>query len=564
MKKLDELRKLIEENGSISKFLGLMLDSESTYFVKFSGATQDPLKSLIVETIHDAGVRPDLTADEKELISGIVLETIDETIMKMAKNQGTVRRSNRFFKELFQKMNESDQFSAIVASYMQDVMMDDLAKETSDGNLLAAIAMWIVCRSVLIPIVPIGETSKEEVQSESEKPVEEEKESSDTVIDAEVIDGKAVEVPMITAEEAKEEKVEGVKSETKSEPVKEEGLESIIQKFASGLLHELESSGKVVDMRVVTNSLETILKAATSTGEKKEGGTVTASASTAYKGETEDKKDESHKEETSDKKDDEKKMKLSEIIDKFKKYSVAIPNIIDDADESEQGEVKKITTEYASSVASIMKTLGTVDRICKWGNDHDILHENLVESAETYANFDLATRFSGAYDVVSKDGTKFTDDGKMVILKLAFKDEDIMEDEDSIGATELEDSLDSDCLDSIVAALYFARNISDSNMRKQLAEYVLSNPYITHDINEIIGMGDVEKLSGLDRLTEFVNKYIDSVVNPEDDDVEYSCFDEAIRGRKKGLILQMVSATNRLGKSLAASVGSKLETESAE
>lgn len=285
MKKLDELRKLIEENGSVSKFLGLMLDSESTYFVKFSGATQDPLKSLIVETIHDAGVRPDLTADEKELISGVILETADETIMKMAKNQGTVRRSNRFFKELYAKMNDSDQFSAIVASYMQDTMMDDLAKETSDGNLLAAIAMWIVCRSVLIPIVPIGETSQE-VHVEQDTPVEEKKETSGTVIDAEVVDGKVIEVPLLTEEETKkEEKVEEVKSETKSEPVKEEGLESIIQKFASGLLHELESSGKVVDMGTITSSLETILKAATST-EKKEGGTVTTSASTAYKDET--------------------------------------------------------------------------------------------------------------------------------------------------------------------------------------------------------------------------------------------------------------------------------------
>ena len=284
MKKLDELRKLIEENGSVSKFLGLMLDSESTYFVKFSGATQDPLKSLIVETIHDAGVRPDLTADEKELISGVILETVDETIMKMAKNQGTVRRSNRFFKELYAKMNESDQFSAIVASYMQDTMMDGLAEETSDGNLLAAIAMWIVCRSVLIPIVPIGETSQE-VHVEQDTPVEEKKETSGTVIDAEVIDGKVVEVSLLTEETKKEEKVEEVKSETKSEPVKEEGLESIIQKFASGLLHELESSGKVVDMGTITSSLETILKVATST-EKKEGGTVTTSASTAYKDET--------------------------------------------------------------------------------------------------------------------------------------------------------------------------------------------------------------------------------------------------------------------------------------
>ena len=379
MKKLDELRKLIEENGSISKFLGLMLDSESTYFVKFSGATQDPLKSLIVETIHDAGVRPDLTADEKELISGVILETIDETIMKMAKNQGTVRRSNRFFKELFQKMNESDQFSAIVASYMQDVMMDDLAKETSDGNLLAAIAMWIVCRSVLIPIVPIGETSKEEVHVEPEKPVEEEKESSETVIDVEVIDGKAVEVPMITAEETEEEeKVEGVKSETKSEPAKEEGLESIIQKFASGLLHELESSGKVVDMGTITNSLETILKAATSTGENKEGGTVTASASTAYKGEEskpEEKKPVVDTKSEPESKPEEKKEKLN--MESFAKILVQLKGI---------GRASSQYTKLADEVVSVIGT--AYENFKKDPTDIDVMMKLVIAGLNAMNIFD--------------------------------------------------------------------------------------------------------------------------------------------------------------------------------
>lgn len=560
MRKLDGLRKLIEENGSVSKFLGLMLDSESTYFVKFSGATQDPLKSLIVETIHDAGVRPDLTADEKELISGIILETLDETIMKMAKNQGTVRRSNRFFKELYARMNESDQFSAIVASYMQDTMMDDLAKETSDGNLLAAIAMWIVCRSVLIPIVPIGETSQE-VHVEQEKPVEEKKETSGTVIDAEVVDGRVVEVPLLTEEETKKEEV---KSETKSEPVKEEGLESIIQKFASGLLHELESSGKVVDMGTITSSLETILKAATST-EKKEGGTVTTSASTAYKDETEEETSGSHEEKASDKKEEQKTMDATAIIDKFKKYSATIPNIIDDAtDEEQQGEVKKILTKYASSVASITKTLDVLGRICKWGDDHDILHENLVDSAEEYASFDLSTRFSGAYDLVSKDKTKFVDDGKMVILKLASMDEDIMGEAEYITPVDLENSLDDDQLDSIVAALYFVRNISDANMRKQLVDYIQENPYITHDINEVISAEDIGELEGLNRLIEFANKNIDSIVNPEDDDTECTCFDEAIRGHEDDPLLRMISLTHKMSENLVASIRPKRKTVNAE
>lgn len=557
MKKLDELRKLIEENGSVSKFLGLMLDSESTYFVKFSGATQDPLKSLIVETIHDAGVRPDLTADEKELISGVILETVDETIMKMAKNQGTVRRSNRFFKELYAKMNESDQFSAIVASYMQDTMMDDLAKETSDGNLLAAIAMWIVCRSVLIPIVPIGETSQE-VHVEQDTPVEEKKETSGTVIDAEVVDGKVIEVPLLTEEETKkEEKVEEVKSETKSEPVKEEGLESIIQKFASGLLHELESSGKVVDMGTITSSLETILKAATST-EKKEGGTVTTSASTAYKDETEEKKEEPKKQE-------EKKMTFSEVTEQFKKYASAIPHLIDDAEDDERGQVDKILTKYASSVASYMGSLGIVKRITDWGKDHEMLHENLIESAEVYASFDLSTRFSGAYDLKSKDGVKFTDDGKMVILKLASMDENVMECENTISPIRLEESLDDDKINSILATLYFARNISDMGMRKKLVGYMYDNPYIVEDINKIIDMKNVDDLDGLHRLVEFVFQYIDSVVNPEDDDTECSSFEEAIRGRENDPFLRMVSLSHKLSRDLLKSFSPKVEkVESAD
>lgn len=377
MRKLDGLRKLIEENGSVSKFLGLMLDSESTYFVKFSGATQDPLKSLIVETIHDAGVRPDLTADEKELISGIILETLDETIMKMAKNQGTVRRSNRFFKELYARMNESDQFSAIVASYMQDTMMDDLAKETSDGNLLAAIAMWIVCRSVLIPIVPIGETSQE-VHVEQEKPVEEKKETSGTVIDAEVIDGKVVEVSLLTEETKKEEKVEEVKSETKSEPVKEEGLESIIQKFASGLLHELESSGKVVDMGTITSSLETILKAATSTGEKKEGGTVTASASTAYKGEEskpEEKKPVVDTKSEPESKPEEKKEKLN--MESFAKILVQLKGI---------GRASSQYTKLADEVVSVIGT--AYENFKKDPTDIDVMMKLVIAGLNAMNIFD--------------------------------------------------------------------------------------------------------------------------------------------------------------------------------
>lgn len=454
MRKLDGLRKLIEENGSVSKFLGLMLDSESTYFVKFSGATQDPLKSLIVETIHDAGVRPDLTADEKELISGVILETADETIMKMAKNQGTVRRSNRFFKELYAKMNESDQFSAIVASYMQDTMMDDLAKETSDGNLLAAIAMWIVCRSVLIPIVPIGETSQE-VHVEQDTPVEEKKETSGTVIDAEVVDGKVIEVPLLTEEETKkEEKVEEVKSETKSEPVKEEGLESIIQKFASGLLHELESSGKVVDMGTITSSLETILKAATST-EKKEGGTVTTSASTAYKDETEaSPKTENIASDLI------KLKKMGRMGDEYKKLSGKLIKAVKTAmDNYGENATSDMTEAMVRLLVSVIDSMNVLDDIIGYmgGKINEFQFSHVLKSY--VANYE-ASRNYRHYGISEKEMAYVSRD--VVAYEFLKQNPGF----DRVPSIEMVDLINPDKINGVSAFKYLMLNFKDENVNK--------------------------------------------------------------------------------------------------
>ena len=243
-------------------------------------------------------------------------------------------------------------------------------------------------------------------------------------------------------------------------------------------------------------------------------------------------------------------MTFSEVTEQFKKYASAIPHLIDDAEDDERGQVDKILTKYVSSVASYMGSLEIVNRIADWGKDHEMLHENLIESAETYASFDLSTRFSGAYDLKSKDGVKFTEDGKMVILKLASMDEDIMEREDTISPIRLEESLDDDEVNSILATLYFARNISDMGMRKKLVGYMYDNPYIVEDINRIIDMKDVDGLDNMHRLVEFVFQYIDSVVNPEDDDTECSSFEEAIRGHENDPFLRMISLSHQMSRDL--------------
>lgn len=180
----DQLRKLIETNNTVAKFLTVLLEGQ--YFEKHVGAS-DPLKSLLGETIELAGVRQDLTADEKELISGVILESLKRTILspEYENIRGTIKRANGFFGALDELKKENRSFSEIIVTYQDDVMLEGLKKETSDQNLLIATAGWIVCRSVLIPIVPITveakvvtETKEEPVVGETAKAESEKKEQS--------------------------------------------------------------------------------------------------------------------------------------------------------------------------------------------------------------------------------------------------------------------------------------------------------------------------------------------------------------------------------------------------
>ena len=282
-KKVDELRKLIEANPSVSKFLDIMLDGEHTFFLKSYGITTEPVKSLVSEAITDAGVLPTLTEDEKELVAGIIIKVLQESILKMPRH-GTVSRAKKFFDTLYRDMNDDENFSAIVASYMQDVMMDGLVKNDVDGNLMAATITWIVCRSVLIPIVPICMDAKElhsEVEETKENPEQEEKK---------MIEEK--EEPVIEPTSTKEEV-----SKSEGERILD-AFSQVIESMSKGTVHlnDLFSEEQISRIREMD-----IEKQAPSTVESKdEGGTMQTSASTSYK---EDKKE---KKEKADEKPEEK------------------------------------------------------------------------------------------------------------------------------------------------------------------------------------------------------------------------------------------------------------------
>ena len=275
-KKVDELRKLIEANPSVSKFLDIMLDGEHTFFLKSYGVTTEPVKSLVSEAITDAGVLPTLTEDEKELVAGTIIEVLQESILKMPRH-GTVSRAKKFFDVLYRDMNDDENFSAIVASYMQDVMMDGLVKNDVDGNLMAATITWIVCRSVLIPIVPMYVDAKE--LHEEKENVEETKENPEQ----EKKMNEEKEEPVIEPTSTKE------VSKSEGEEILD-ALSQVIESMSKGTVHlnDLFSAEEISRIREMD-----IEKQAPSTVESKdEGGTMQTSASTSYKEDKKEKADE--------------------------------------------------------------------------------------------------------------------------------------------------------------------------------------------------------------------------------------------------------------------------------
>lgn len=162
MMKIDELRKTIEKNGNSQRFAIALLLPDSNYFIEYlfgqSGSTTHQ-GLAIRDAVEKAGVRQDLTADEKELISGIITKAFIAGFTYgdnwKNKSAGTKAKAAKFFNTLADALKENKGFSDIIVTYLDDEMLDQVKLVTDDNNTIAKVAMWIVVRSVMIPITPI-------------------------------------------------------------------------------------------------------------------------------------------------------------------------------------------------------------------------------------------------------------------------------------------------------------------------------------------------------------------------------------------------------------------------
>ena len=162
MTKLDELRKTIEKTGNSQRFAIALLLPDSNYFIEYLFGQSGPTthQGLAVrDEVEKAGVRQDLTADEKELISGIVTKAFITGFTYgdnwKNKSAGTKAKAAKFFNALADALKENKGFSDIIVTYLDDEMLDQVKLVTDDNNTIAKIAMWIVARSVMIPVTPI-------------------------------------------------------------------------------------------------------------------------------------------------------------------------------------------------------------------------------------------------------------------------------------------------------------------------------------------------------------------------------------------------------------------------
>lgn len=219
MTKLDELRKAIEKSSRTQIFAKSLLFDDSKYFIIYTFGQSKSSSSqalAVLDAIEKAGVRQTLRADEKELLAGIICNAFVESLK--SKVNGTIARTSKFFELLEEAMKENREFSEIVESYLTDVMMEPVKLVVDDNHTLVKIAMWIVVRSVMIPITPIKADSK----NVATQPKKDDTESPDKGVQVStdengkvVIDGEYVELPI---EEDAPQKAESVKPTEPEEP----------------------------------------------------------------------------------------------------------------------------------------------------------------------------------------------------------------------------------------------------------------------------------------------------------------------------------------------------------
>ena len=197
MKNNDMLRKSIETSNSTQLFAEALLigDYFTNYIMGPNGSTTHA-GIVVSNAVGEAGVRQDITADEKELLSAVINQAFiaGSTYGANWKNKvaGTKAKAAKFFDSLVESMKDNDDFAAIAISYLDDESMEQVKLVVDDDNTLIKIAMWIVVRSIMIPITPMHadvEPKKvDEVKVEATPNVSVDNETGKVIIDGEYVE----------------------------------------------------------------------------------------------------------------------------------------------------------------------------------------------------------------------------------------------------------------------------------------------------------------------------------------------------------------------------------------
>ena len=282
MKNSDELRKAIERSKKSQTFAIAMLMGDSNYFVEWLLGQSGPTSHqglAIKDAIENAGVRQDLTADEKELVSGIVAPAFVTAYTYgdnwKNKSAGTKAKSAKFFNEIADALKSNKNFSEIIVTYLDDEMLDQVKLVTDDNNMISQVAAWIVVRSVMIPMTPLAADAHDATSSEAsnEAVVEPTTDDSNVVADAEYIEVSSE--PTAVNGSTSNEKPVTVKND-----VVDEHTEAVMTAYASMRTLGIPDE-KIWDTLGIKAEPTTLPVPVTTRTKENKGGTM--KASTSYK-----------------------------------------------------------------------------------------------------------------------------------------------------------------------------------------------------------------------------------------------------------------------------------------
>lgn len=197
MKNNDMLRKSIETSNSTQLFAeALLIGDYFTNYIMGPNGSATHAGIVVSNAVGEAGVRQDITADEKELLSAVINQAFiaGSTYGANWKNKvaGTKAKAAKFFDSLVESMKDNDDFAAIAISYLDDESMEQVKLVVDDDNTRIKIAMWIVVRSIMIPITPMHadvEPKKvDEVKVEATPNVSVDNETGKVIIDGEYVE----------------------------------------------------------------------------------------------------------------------------------------------------------------------------------------------------------------------------------------------------------------------------------------------------------------------------------------------------------------------------------------